>query len=174
MGNCLHRGRLSDEPWYGSEWRATGCLVVCAWLRALAVYNKTHHHEAVYTTSDTTKHVACLFLESHSPRSRTLFTTYTRQLKAPRQLAKAGPQRHFQKTTTSRRSRFPRGRSRRAIAARRNSAAPRLPPGPCPAFAAPAAAVEAVAAVRAPHPLLSPAPAVDRCFVRIVAPEDGI
>ena len=32
-----------------------------AWLRALAVYNKTRHHEAVYTTSDTTKHVACLF-----------------------------------------------------------------------------------------------------------------
>ena len=32
-----------------------------AWLRALTVYNKTHHHEAVYTTSDTTKHVACLF-----------------------------------------------------------------------------------------------------------------
>ena len=32
-----------------------------AWLRALTVYNKTHHHEAVYTTSDTTGHVACLF-----------------------------------------------------------------------------------------------------------------
>ena len=35
--------------------------MVCAWLRALAVYSKTHHHETVYTTSDTTKHVACLF-----------------------------------------------------------------------------------------------------------------
>ena len=52
-------------------------LVVCAWLRVRTVDNKTHHHEAVYTTSDTTKHVACLFFWNHTHRGRAHYLQHT-------------------------------------------------------------------------------------------------
>ena len=54
-------------------------------------------------------------------------TVYTCQPEAPRPLANAGSQRHFQKTTMSRTSPFPQGRSRKVAVGQRNSAVRHLP-----------------------------------------------